>query len=349
MRYKKIFWLILSVILVCFLYKNTTVSAKDINLLKNKTMHYEKISDMDSLYVPYCNCYYNITIENIKIQTEDGNITTEYNSYIKVWDLDSDKEYSYKEDKIILKKNGRSDKEDRRFSFELDAECPVLLFDYNIICDITVSLPSTSNMKLTKENITCYLDNIDGKSISIKNPCGTVKWSLSNTKVASIYRDGNTITIYPKKPGSCYLRAQCSGKTLKCKVKIKGRKKFYAGGILTSYDTRSNVFTMKFKNCSSKKTTILSRNIIVVDSDYSSFDRKLKINKAVTVKPGQEKKITFRVIGNYTWNNVNDFCINYSVKYRNKIYRIASDTEMTWIRKNGKWKELLTYEEIGYY
>lgn len=334
----------------CFVHKNTIVSAKSVYLEKDKTVHYENINSTDAIYIPSGNCYYDITINNMKIQTEDGNVTTEYNQYLMAWDLDNDSQYSYSEDKITFKKNGKSEKEYRRFYLQIDIVTgPVSLHDYNIICDITVNSPDVSNMKLTKTKITCYLDNLDGKTISIKNSAGTVKWSLSNTKIAQIYREGNSVILYPKKPGVCYVRATCNGKTLKCKVSIKGRKKLYAGGTITSYNTRTNIFTMKFKNCSSKKVTILPSNIIAVDSDYNSFDRKLKIGKSITIKPGQEKKIKFHVVGSHTWYNVNDFCINYSIKYKNKKYRIASDNETTWVRRNGKWKTLLTYDEIGNY
>lgn len=349
MKFKRLFGLILFIMIVCFLHKNNVVSAKSIYLEKDKTVHFENIDELYSIYAPSGNCYYDITINNIKIKTEDGDITTEYNQYLRVTDLDSQNEYSYSEDKITFKMNGKTEEEYRRFFFMADASYLVFRRNYYIICDITVNSPDISSMKLTKTKITCYLDNLDGKTISIKNSTETVKWSLSNTKIAQLYGKGNSVILYPKKPGVCYVRAKCNGRILKCKVSIKGRKKLYAGGTITSYNTRTNIFTMKFKNCSSKKVTILPSNLIAVDSDYSSFDRKLKIGKSITIKSGQEKKIKFHVVGTHTWFNVNDFCINYSIKYKNKKYRIASDTETTWVRRNGKWKPLLTYDEISYY
>lgn len=287
MKFKKL-CLILFIMIFCFISKSTVASAKSIYLEKGKTVHYENIRDSDPFYIPSGNCYYNITINNIMIQTEDGIITTEYNEYLVVWDTINDKEYSYKDNKINFKMNGNSYKEDREFYIATNVTAPYTfsLVDCKIFCDITVEAPSLSSMILTKTNITCYLDNIDGKTISIKNNSGTVKWSLSNAKIAKIHREGNSVSIYPKKLGTCYVMAKCNGKTLKCKVRIKGREKLYAGGTLTSYNTRNNTFTMKFKNCSSKKITVLSNNLIAVDSDYSSFDRQLKISKTISIKPG---------------------------------------------------------------
>lgn len=331
-------------------YNENYAFAKSIHLEKGKTSHFEDIDETDAIYIPSGNCYYTVRIQNIKLKKEDGSITTDYNQYIQAWYVEDDSEYFCENGEISFKKTGKTDAEYRRFYLQVDiVECPVFLYNYSISCDITIIGPDVSSMILTKTNLVCYLDNIDGKEISIKNSSGAVKWSLTNTKIAKIYRDGNSVTICPKKPGTCYLEARCNGRTLKCKVKIKGRNRLYAGGTLETYNTRSNIFTMKFKNCSNKKLTISPKGAIAVDADYTSYDRNLKIGKSICIKPGQEKRIKFKVVGRYTWYNVNDFCINYSVKYKGKNYRLASDSETTWIRRKGKWKTLLTYDEIGYY
>ena len=106
---------------------------------------------------------------------------------------------------------------------------------------------------------------------------------------------------------------------------------------------------MKFKNCSDKTVKIKSSSAVAVDSDYTSFDRNLKLAKTMSVKPGESKLLKFKVIGKYTWYNVNDFCVNYSVIYKGKKYRMASDTETTWVRRKGNWKKLLTFDSIGEY
>ncbi|MCI9420726.1 MAG: hypothetical protein HFG32_12095 [Eubacterium sp.] len=94
---------------------------------------------------------------------------------------------------------------------------------------------------------------------------------------------------------------------------------------------------MKFRNCSNKVIRMQSSDEIAVDSDYTAYDRKVKLARTVSIKPGKVKILAFKVVGNITWNNVDDFCINYTISFNGKEYRMASDHETTWIRKgNGK-------------
>lgn len=160
------------------------------------------------------------------------------------------------------------------------------------------------------KNITCYLDDIHGKTVKLNNASDKIVWTISNKKVASVYGEDNSVTVYPKNPGTCYLKAKCGRQSFRCKVKVKGRKYVYAGGYIYSYNTRTNTFLMKFKNCSDKVMRIKSSDAIAVDSDYAAYDRKLKLSGTISIKPGKVRWLKFKVVGNLTWYNVDDFCIN---------------------------------------
>ncbi|MCH5265604.1 MAG: hypothetical protein J1F02_06870 [Lachnospiraceae bacterium] len=359
MKSRHIIFAALFIMIFGCVFCKESVKAKTYNLQAGKTNHIEVTysedeSDDDDFHyirIPFSYCYFTIQITNIHVQI-DGKYHDEYVKYVKVDDIfDTDNEYYASNGTITFRKNGNLPSEDREFILELDTiELYYAVNDadyYSISCDITVSANSTPAMSET--NITCYLDNHGGKTVKLKNASNSVTWSITNKKIASISKDDNQVTVYPKKIGTCYVKAKSGGKTYKCKVKVKGRKYLYAGGTLESYSTRSNIFVMKFKNCSNKTVKIKASDAIAVDSDYISYDRNLKLGKTISVKPGSVKRLKFKVIGRYTWYNVNDFCINYTVIYKGKKYRMASDTETTWIRRKGKWKELLTYDMIGDY
>ena len=256
---------------------------------------------------------------------------------------DAEKSYYVKNGSIIFKMNGNLSSEEREFSFALEdvyiLDELMLLDSSSISCDIMISPNSVP--KLSKKSVTCYLNEL--KTITLKDARSDVKWSITNKKVAKIHKEKNKVEISPKKIGTCYVKAKSGGITYKCKVKVKGRKYLYAGGWLVSYNTRKNTFEMEFQNYSNKTVKIKSSGAIAVDSDYTSYDRNLKLAKTISVKPGKVKYLKFKVIGNPTWYDVNDFCINYTAIYKGKKYRMASDTETTWVRRKGKWKKLLTF------
>ena len=318
--------------------------AKEIVLASGRSYHYENLTQNDYIHLPNARFEYVVKISNIMLRRPDGSTTTKYNESISVF-CSEGVDYAYQGDEIRF---SMKNVKDEGFDFYVDGfDGSESLVDCSIICDISISGPDLTKMKLTKTSISCYLSDVYGKGIKLKNAMGQIKWWISNKKIVSIYKDDDYVTIYPKKIGKCYLNVKCGGKTLKCKITVKGKKNLYAGGILDSYSTRNNVFVMRFKNCSKKNVTIIANDGVAVDSDYKSFDRNVRLKKSISIKPGQVRKLKFYVIGGYTWYNVDDFCINYTVKYSRRKYRMASDTETTWIRKKGKWKYLLTYDMIG--
>lgn len=355
-KYNLCIRLIILIIFFVFLggvFGKESVFAKTYKLQQGENRHIVincSDDEFNAIYVPYSHCYFTITITNISVEM-NGSYYDEYVKYVKVDDVfDTGNDYYANNGVITFTKNGNAFSDDREFVLDLDddADLPYNPLDeYIIHCDITVRPSSVP--KLSKKSVNLYLDQHEGTTVTLKNASHSVNWSVSNKNVISISKEENQVYVSPQKIGTCYLTAKSGGKTFKCKVSVKGRKYLYAGGTLESYSTRSNIFTMKFKNCSDSTIKIKSSGAVAVDSDYTSYDRNLKLAKTVTVKPGEVKRLKFKVIGNYTWYDVNDFCINYTVTYKRKEYRMASSTETTWIKHGKKWKELLTYDTIDYY
>lgn len=345
------FILLIGIFLLAMVMDTKYCMAKEYKLKLNETKRVvisknDEDDEVTTIIVPKSSCNFTVIVTNIRV-TIAGQNRDDMVKYVVVNDaLDTEKVYHLQNDKIIFNKNGDKFEEDRQFFIDFDIDAPYIWDSYSISCDITVT--SKSVAKLSKTSLVCYLNNIDGVSTKLNNASGSVKWKISNNKIASIASDGNFVTVTPKKIGTCNLTATCAGKTYKCKVRIKGRKSLYAGGTLDSYNTRSNVFVMRFKNCSKKNIKIKARGAVAVDSDYTKFDRNLKLKKNIIIKPGQVKKLKFKVVGNSTWYNVSDFCVNYTVIYKGKEYRMATGDTTTWIRKNKKWKKLLDYENIAY-
>ena len=292
---------------------------------------------------------YDVYISNVCMKLESGESTTIYNHYI-CFNCGDDEWYLGNGQTSLYKS----------IKYDSDIDAPWFLdvsADYGtpngtISFDLLVTLKK-SDIKLNTTKITVYFDNSEfGKTLSVKGATSKVTWKSSNKKIAQVERDpedettyGSKAVVYPgKKMGKCYVYASSQGKTVKCKVTTSGRKNLKLVGYIMSYNTRKNTFYVKFINYSHKKVKICKTGAIAVDSNYTSFDRNLKLNKSVSISPGKKKKVAFKVIGNNTWWNHMDFCINYSVTYKNKKYRLASDTEYTWCRKKGKWKKMGTYD-----
>lgn len=216
--------------------------------------------------------------------------------------------------------------------------------------DIEIVNSRGNDIILEKDKIVTYLDS-DIITLNATNYSSQITWSCTNKKVAEISpkdtMDSTEISsyvyIYPKKKGTCYILATSNGKTVRCKLIVKLREKFKPGALLDSYSTRNNEFDIVITNYSNNSMTILKNDIVAANSDYRSFDRYLKLKKNVTIKPGKSKVVTFKVEGKVTWWDVDTFTINYWVKYKGKKYRVATDTDASYIYKGKRWKKL--YQE----
>lgn len=126
-------------------------------------------------------------------------------------------------------------------------------------------------------------------------------------------------------------------------VKSTLKKNLYVFGDLYSYNTRSNIFKMSLTNRSKKKITIYSKGAVALDDDYVSFDRNVKMTKnrkKITIKPGDSKTISWKVIGNTTWYKVGDFEIHFKCKYKGKVYWLSVQEDSVYVWKKKKWKKM---------
>ena len=172
---------------------------------------------------------------------------------------------------------------------------------------------------------------------------GKVKWKSSKKSVVSVSSSG---VIKGKKFGKATITAKANGKTYKCKVKVVRALPDF-GAYLYDYNTRSNVFKVKFRNLGPKTVTITS-GIKVKDVDYKVFDRKVKLKKKVKIKPGKTKYVKFYVVGKSTWYDYEDFTLYYKFKYDGKTYEghvWDEDSVFKWGKKG--WYS--TYDDEDWY
>lgn len=190
-----------------------------------------------------------------------------------------------------------------------------LLNGKTVSIKINVTKPDSPKLKYT----TYKLNTGNSFTNKLLYTSKKVTWSSSNKKVATVSRKGK---ITAKGPGNCKIYAKIGKKKYICTVKvIRQQPDFYA--CITDYNRAGNYFKVRIKNNTKKSLIIYSSNAKAIDSDYSSFNRKLRLknNKNITIKAKKETTIKFYVRGHRTWPNYNDFSILYSVKFDGKTYK----------------------------
>lgn len=151
--------------------------------------------------------------------------------------------------------------------------------------------------------------------------------------------EDGTVYAYCKRKGTCKVTIKLpSGKKYVTKVKVKaGLPNFDAE--LVDYNTRGNYFIAKVYNYGNSPLTVMRKGAKVLEDDYKSFDRKIKSQKAVTVKPGKTKNIKFKVSGRVTWYNSDDFIMYTYVKYEGKKYKVKFWYDESYYKRGGSWYE----------
>lgn len=158
-----------------------------------------------------------------------------------------------------------------------------------------------------------------------------VKWSSSNKSVATVDSSGK---ITAKNVGTCKIIARANGKNYVCKVTVQYMNPNF-GAVLYSYYSRGKQFTVKFKNNGKKNLTILSTDASALHCDYTSLDRKLKVN-ATTIRPGQTKYVKFTA-KDQPWYDWNEYTISYYFKYDGKKYNGHVWDWDSSFKDKGKW------------
>ena len=189
-------------------------------------------------------------------------------------------------------------------------------------------------IQLSSKNATLYRGLT--KKLTLKYiPYGAkVTWKSSNKKIVTVSKTGKIKAI---KLGKATIYAKYKGITYKAKISVTYMKPNMAA-LIYDYDTRDNSFILKIQNNSSKPITILKGTTKVLDCDYTSYDRRVKLSKVYIINPGKIKTIRFKVIGSRTWPDHNDFRLYYYFKLDGKKYYAKADSfVVTKYRKGSKW------------
>lgn len=179
-----------------------------------------------------------------------------------------------------------------------------------------------------KSDMSSYsIKTITGKSLTSK----TIK-GLSKGKKYYVQ-----IRTYKTVAGKKYYSNWSAKKVITTKETI------YPGKIIMTYigyNTRSNTFKVWINNCEKKSITIYSKGAYSLDSDYSYYDRDLKLSEnknSVTIKAGAEKYITFKVKGSTTWPVDSDHTIYFKFKLDGKTYWARVNDWNSKFKMNNKW------------
>ena len=102
-------------------------------------------------------------------------------------------------------------------------------------------------------------------------------------------------------------------------VDVKKSSVLNIDGCLMSYG--SKYFCIWLVNNSAKPVTVLSSGAKAYDSDYYTFDRKLKVKKT-TLKPGISKLLYLKT-NKAAWPDVSDYHIGIRVKFGKRKYQVV--------------------------
>ena len=156
---------------------------------------------------------------------------------------------------------------------------------------------------------------------------GKKKYTSSNKKIATVNSRG---IIQTKKAGKCKITVKSGKQSYKINL-VVNKPVLDFESFIDDYDTRNNVFYVVITNNGTNNLKVTS-GIKVEEVDYKSYDRKIS-TKAVTIKPGAEKTIKFKVKGKVTWYDYEDFTLYYKIKYDGKTYTVGTDAEDSWLCK----------------
>ena len=83
--------------------------------------------------------------------------------------------------------------------------------------------------------------------------------------------------------------------------------------------------------------------------DYKYFDRKLRLKKKVTIKPGKTKYVRFYAKGGNTDTDIFAFALRYKFKFNGKTYQGSVRGDSSKYKSGGEWKESFPQEESRKY
>lgn len=147
-------------------------------------------------------------------------------------------------------------------------------------CKITVPKVKTTKVSLNKTSA-----NINtGKSVTLSctiNPSNSdegCKWTVSNSSIATIKTNGKKCTVTGKKAGTVTVTVTSGGKKATCKVKVTKVTEQPDIYVIMNDDTDyTNAFAFTIVNRKSKTLTVYSDGARLIDNDYSSYNRNLRM------------------------------------------------------------------------
>lgn len=176
-------------------------------------------------------------------------------------------------------------------------------------------------------------------SVTYSLPAGYASTKLSVSNVSSglaVYYDmvhyyssvlsqTHAVYVVGGKPGTYSFQLSLAGVDLPAKnisVIVKEGTSLCLDGSIYDYDTKRNTFIVYIGNYSAKPISIISGKAKATSYSYKSFNRTLRVKKSVTIQPGEEKYIKFKVRGRTTWYDPTDFSIQCKCKYNKKKYNL---------------------------
>lgn len=205
-------------------------------------------------------------------------------------------------------------------------------------CKVTVTSNPAPKLNYSKKNL--YRGN--KLKLKVLYTSKKPKWSTSNKKVATVSKNGYVKAVGN---GKCTITAKIGKKTYKCRVNVVYREPDF-GAYLHSYNTRGNYFVVKYSNEGSRPITITAGNK-VLNENYKTYDRKVTLKKAVTIKPGEIKVVKFFVNGTTTWPDRDDFTLYYKFKYDGKVWDARTWDSDSQYKRGGSWQD--TYWDEDWY
>lgn len=169
---------------------------------------------------------------------------------------------------------------------------------------------------------------------------GTVRWSTSNKAVATVDSKGK---VTAKNNGQCKIKATYAGKTYEYPLTVCREAPGYQDIFVSEYNYSNNCFYVYATNYGETNLVVYSSGARSEDYEDEYFDRTLKMSTtSVTIKPGETKKLTFKVNGSklYYYDEDDDFC----------VYDAEDATLYVTMALNGvKYQTLIDTEGAGYY
>lgn len=205
-------------------------------------------------------------------------------------------------------------------------------------CKVTVTTNPAPKINYSKKSLN------KGKKLQLKvlYTSKTPKWSTSNKKVATVSKNGK---VTAKGIGKCTITAKIGSKTYKCKISVVYRWPDF-GAYLYSYNTRGNYFVVKFNN-QGTRSVVITEGTKVLHTDYKTYDRKVRLKKKVTIKPGAVKLVRFYVNGTTTWPDRDYFRLYYKFKFDGKVWEARTWDSDSKFKRGGSWED--TYWDEDWY